>query len=484
MSHLRSIPALLFALLMVVPLPFLPEFGGANSSTRLMLTAALVDEGSTRIDRHSTLTIDKARVGDHYYSDKAPGMALLAVPAYAVGRAVAPKGTEALFQLTSPLDILPRSTMLIWRAIAWTTGGILMALAGVAIYRMGLRIGGDRRAALMASISVCLATPVLGWSTQFFGHVGAGAALAIAFSLCTGIKYGPGLLSAGSRATLVGAALSLAVTIEYTAGGAAMLIALYALWHITALPGRKAWRLFALGFAAALVAALPILFYHFISFGSPFSVGYSSVVGFEGMDQGFLGLTTPNMTVLGKIIYGFQRGILWLSPLLVLVPVGIWLGLRRRDPKEVDARGETLLCLSVIVYYFLLNASYYYWSGGSSVGPRHTIPAVFFAALPLLWLWKSWQGNARTALQGLFAISLFFSLACASMTMVVPGRMRFPLKDPILENLLTDQNVFFRMQNWGLPPILVFGAWLVVSLGLLWLLWRATANSQSMSASG
>ena len=69
--HLTAM--LLFLLLMTLPLPFLPEFGGANSATRLMLTGALVEEGSTEIDRHATLTVDKALVGDHYYSDKARG---------------------------------------------------------------------------------------------------------------------------------------------------------------------------------------------------------------------------------------------------------------------------------------------------------------------------------------------------------------------------------------------------------------------------
>ncbi|MEM7291723.1 MAG: hypothetical protein AAF412_15365, partial [Pseudomonadota bacterium] len=64
MSQTRLIPALLFILLLMVPLPFLPEFGGANSSTRLMLTGALVNNGTTRIDEHAELTVDKALVGE------------------------------------------------------------------------------------------------------------------------------------------------------------------------------------------------------------------------------------------------------------------------------------------------------------------------------------------------------------------------------------------------------------------------------------
>ena len=479
MTESRFIPVLLFLLLMVVPLPFMPEFGGANSSTRLMLTGALVDEGTTRIDRHADMTVDKAQIGDAFYSDKAPGMALLAVPAYAVGRALTPDGAAMVFSLTEPLDELPRATMMIWRMISWTTGGLLMALAGVALYRMGLRMGGSARAAVMASLSVCLATPVLGWSVQFFGHVGAGAALAIAFALSTGLGRDRIWLPPGWRAVLAGAALSLAVSIEYTAAPAAMMVALYALWRLTHLPKATAARLLVQALAAAGVAASPMLIYHWVSFGSPFQVGYSSVVGFEGMQQGFLGLTLPDPVVLWQITFGFRRGILWLSPLLVLVPWGVWLGLRGRAQGGPGMRVEMGLCLAMILYYFLLNASYFYWGGGASVGPRHVMPAVFFMALPLLWLWTCLEGRARQLLQGLFALSLFFSLACAAMTMTVPGGMRFPLKDPVLENLLTDQNVFLRMAQWGLPPTQVFGLWLAVSLGLILIILGATARNLS-----
>lgn len=474
MNASRLTVVLLFALLMAVPLPFLPEFGGANSSTRLMLTGALVEEHTTRIDRHAAMTVDKAQAGDHFYSDKAPGMALLSLPAYAAGRALAPQASDALFRLSEPLDVLPRGTMMIWRAIVWTTGGLLMALAGCALYRMGLRFGASPRAALMASLSVCLATPVLGWSVQLFGHVGAGAALAIGFALSTGLGRGDVWLSAGWRAGLAGVALSLAVSIEYTAAPPALMVALYALWRLTSLERNTALRLLALALVAAFAAAAPMLIYHWISFGSPFRVGYSNVVGFEGMQEGFLGLTAPDPVVLWHIIFGFRRGILWLSPLLVLVPWGIWLGLRAPAKGGPGMQVEMSLCIAMILYYFLLNASYFYWGGGASVGPRHTMPAVFFMTLPLLWLWNSLQGRARQLLQGLFALSLFFSLACAVMTMAVPGGMRFPLKDPILENLLTGQNAFFRMANWGLSPALVFVVWLGLCGCLAALLARRT----------
>lgn len=473
---LRWLTALLFFLLMLVPLPFLPEYGGANSTTRLMLTAAIVEERSTQIDRYAPLTVDKAEFDGHFYSDKAPGMALLALPSYALGRALSPDGAAQLFRFDQPLDDLPRTTMLLYRAIVWLTGGLLMAAAGTAMFRMGLRLGGTPRIAFLASASMCLATPVLGWSLQFFGHVGAGAALALAFALSTGFGRSPTLLGPQMRALVAGAALSLAVSIEYTAAPAAVMVALYAAHRLFVVGHPQALRLFLLALGSALVAAAPMLFYHWVSFGNPFHVGYSSVVGFEGMEEGLLGLTLPDPKVLWEIIFGLKRGILWLSPLLILIPLGIWRGLRVPRPGQSGLQAEMLLCLGMILYYFLLNASYFYWHGGASVGPRHALPAVFFMVLPSLVLWQELRGWIRWAMRGLFALSLFFSLATASVTMIVPTGMRFPLKDPVLEGLLGPQNVFARYDSWGLSGSMILILWGLTCVALASFIWRMTAR--------
>lgn len=471
------ISVLLFILLLVLPLPFLPEYGGANSSTRLMLVDAIVRDGSTQVDRYAELTGDKAEHDGHFYSDKAPGMSLLAVPIYAVGRAFSGGDTEDLFRFSDPITDLPFRSVLLYRVIVWLTGGAMMALAGVALFRMCLRLGASAQSALLASLSVCVATPFLGWSVQFFGHVGAGSSLALAFALSTGIGREDTWLSAPVRAVVAGAALSIAVTIEYTAAPPAIMVALYALWRLHFLPARTALTLLAVALGASLVTALPLLIYHTVSFGGPFKIGYSSVIGFEGMQQGFLGLTLPDPTVLWRIIFGFKRGILWLSPLMVLVPWGIWIGLRQPHDSKDGIKAEMILCLSVILYYFLLNASYFYWDGGSSVGPRHTIPSMPFMALPFLCLWTMLQGRLRIAALSLFGLSVFFSIASASMSMTTNTSWRFPIKDPILENLLTHQNVFFKYAEWGISPLFVFGIWLVLCLGLFSALWRRATNT-------
>ena len=61
--------------------------GGWNQNTRFALTRAVVERGQLSIDGFHLATGDKALRDGHYYSDKAPGAAWLAVPAYALARA-------------------------------------------------------------------------------------------------------------------------------------------------------------------------------------------------------------------------------------------------------------------------------------------------------------------------------------------------------------------------------------------------------------
>src|SRR5919202_2991899 len=59
-----------------------------NEYSRYDMVLALVDHHTTQIDRYHENTGDEAFFNGHYYSDKAPGSSLLAVPTYALLRDV------------------------------------------------------------------------------------------------------------------------------------------------------------------------------------------------------------------------------------------------------------------------------------------------------------------------------------------------------------------------------------------------------------
>ena len=60
----------------------------AQDTSRLALTESIVLRGHVDIDPYWQLTTDRAFQGGHWYSDKAPGVSLLAVPILEAVRAV------------------------------------------------------------------------------------------------------------------------------------------------------------------------------------------------------------------------------------------------------------------------------------------------------------------------------------------------------------------------------------------------------------
>src|SRR5947209_5942905 len=71
-----------FLLAFVVYAYFLPRWADWNIDSRFDLTRAIVDVHSLRIDRFHFNTWDKAVYQGHFYSDKAPGTAVLGAVVY------------------------------------------------------------------------------------------------------------------------------------------------------------------------------------------------------------------------------------------------------------------------------------------------------------------------------------------------------------------------------------------------------------------
>jgi hypothetical protein len=202
-----------------------------------------------------------------------------------------------------------------------------------------------------------------------------------------------------------------------------------------------------------VLGLLPLLVYDQLAFGSPFTLGYSKVVGFGGMQQGFFGITWPHPSILVELLFGLYRGLLPLSPVLVLVPVGLYV--MWREPNTRIAAGAILF---VLCSFFWINASYYYWNGGWSTGPRHLVPMLPLCCLALAFAWPRafW---ARTVALVLLAASLVLSLICAVAGMFAPSDFSNPLIDFLLPRFLTPVKLLR-----SLPIVLVW-----IAFGLLFL---------------
>jgi hypothetical protein len=76
------------------------------------------------------------------------------------------------------------------------------------------------------------------------------------------------------------------------------------------------------------------------------------------------------------LIFSFNKGIVFYAPLLVLVPVGLWVMRRSQG-------GEAMLIAGATLAYICLFAKFYNWGGGWSWGPRYLMPMVPLLMVPV-----------------------------------------------------------------------------------------------------
>ncbi|WP_294275487.1 hypothetical protein [uncultured Sphingomonas sp.] len=428
-----------------------------NNATRLFAAIRMVENGTATIDPFAPLTIDKAQFGAHAYLDKAPGMTLMALPAVALTDFVT--GDRAEHHVLSSVDPGFVDYLKLRTRVAAATGSALLtAIAAVLLFDLALGLTGSAGAALFAALGYALGTPIWGYSTTLLGHASVAALFVIALAA----------VARGGGRSLVVAGLSLgwAVVIEYQAVLAGAAIGLWALWRHRVDP--KALVPFL---AAGLVGLSPLFAYNLFAFGTPFRIGYSGVVGFEGMNQGLFGLTVPRIAVLREILVGPMRGIVWVAPVLVLAPIGLW-----RLAEDRATRGMALTAGGVAIVALLVNAAYVYWDGGNATGPRHAMPMAGVLALGLAPVWAMaralWQ---RAALALLLAGSIAINLTIASAEIFAPPTFRWAWWQAVMQQrFLVGDLRTIPSDWWGWTTWNGLYLWAAVAIPLaVWLVQRA-----------
>jgi hypothetical protein len=401
-----------------------------NVQSRITLTLSMVEDRTLSINKFHRFTDDLALFNGNYYSDKAPGMAFSAVPIVIITRAVLRASGD-----TGPSIWKDKLTPRFDNYVYWSTvftSGLMTALAALGLYFLALRIGASTAGAIFAMLAFGLATPAWGWATFFFGHAVAGSCLFLGLAAIIYWVHGPvNRRREVLLGFLAGALLAWAVVVEFTALPAAIIIATYGAVSMLRWPRNRFLRGSASAVVGAILFSIPLLGYNAIVFDSPFRVGYGSVPGFEGMNEGFFGLGYPKADVLYRLIFPQYRGILWYGPIIILAPIAIYL-LWRSTPY----RGLAIAISLIGIYYFLMNASYYYWDGGGSTGPRHLTPMLPFLCLPLGILWSRVHATFKPVLLGLLFLSFLVSFISAAVDMASHPQYRYPLFDYLIPGFL------------------------------------------------
>jgi hypothetical protein len=362
-----------------------------NQTSHYDLLQALYHE-QTSIDPYEKNTGDKVVYKGHWYSARAPGLALFVMPWYTVLNAV----DASRWAEESPAE--PRDDELIYLIGLWGNvlpGLLLLLLVRGAAERLQPGFGAA------TAVTLGLGTLVLPLSTLLFSHVFTAFLGFAAFTMLMRERDGP------PRAWLTaaaGLAIGYAIASEYPLALLGGVLGLYLLSRRDALTPLGVLRRGGAYAAGVLVGIVPLALYNLAAFHSLTHVAYANV---PQQHQGFFGITAPSLRVAATLL-GDSRGLLTLAPVLVMGGLGT-IALYRRG-----RRAEALVIVGVCLLYLTYNSGYYLPFGGSSPGPRFLTTLVPFLALPIAIAFGRWPGPT-------------IALAAASVTCAVLATIAHPL---------------------------------------------------------
>ena len=362
-----------------------------NQTSHFDLVRSLNDEGTT-IDAFQQNTGDKVFYKGHFYSARAPGLALFALPFYDTL-----KGLDAE-RWTRISEAQHGEDEMIYLVGLWgnVLPGLLLLLL---VYRVAERFEPGFGAA--SAVALGLGTMVLPLSTLLFSHVFTAFLGFAAFALMLRERDGP---PSPSLLALAGLAMGYAVASEYPLFFVALVLGLYLLSRADALTPRRVLTRAGAYIAGGVVGIVPLLLYNHYAFHSWTHLAYSDV---PRQQHGFFGIGLPSLKVLATLLLD-SRGLLTISPVLIMAVLGTVLLYRRGKRAEALTIGGICLC------YVGYNSGYYLPFGGGFMGPRFLTTMLPFLAVPLGIAFKRFPGPT-------------IALAAVSITTTVIATITHPL---------------------------------------------------------
>lgn len=324
----------------------------------------------TNIDPYQENTGDKVFYKGHWYSARAPGLALFALPFYDTLNGL---GAEKWARKSEALRGEDEMVYLIglWGNVL--PGLLLLVLVWQVAERFEPGFG------VAAAVSLGLGTIVLPLSTLLFSHVFTAFLGFAAFALMLRERDGP---PAPSLLAVAGLLMGYAVASEYPLFFVAAVLGLYLLSRRDALTPRRVFTRAGAYIAGGVVGVVPLLLYNHYAFHSWTHLAYSDV---PRQQKGFFGIGAPSLKVLATLLFD-SRGLLTISPALILGAIGAVMLYRRGKRAEALTIGGVCLC------YVGYNSGYYLPFGGGFMGPRFLTTMLPFLAAPIAIAFKRFPG--------------------------------------------------------------------------------------------
>ncbi len=404
--------------------------GRGNYAPQFALTRSIIERGRLDVGGYPT-GADIIHHNGKLFSSKAPGNALIAVPAF--------------FVFFNTLPLLDLAEWLVEHLTVYLTTictvSLFTVLTAILLYLVMMKITRNPLTALMSALGYGLATLAFPYATMFFTHQTSSFLCFMGFFLVFSMTARDEQRPRVWLLILAGFISGMAVVTEHGTLLIIVLLTLYAFWRLE----KKLmvfW--FILG---GLLAAGVLMGYNYFAYGDPFFVSYKAYAvsensAFSAHQKGFMGITYPKLDVLYRITLHPQRGLFYINPFLITMFPGLlflWFNKQYRK--------ETILVLATIVVYFAFNASYgdciIYWGGGACAGPRIIVPMIPFAMIAVGMFFH----RIKILFPVLFIPSLLIMLMTASVNPILDYKYYNPLLQLLVPSFLDGD---FSIHTYGI----------------------------------
>jgi hypothetical protein len=369
---------------------------GANQNAHLALVTAFA-HGTPRIDPYRNWSGDVSYLDGHYYTAKAPGLALATLPWYLGLEAAGLRIKGPPPSVAWPTAQFDMPTTAVWEVGVFGATLPAFILLLLVLFVAGRLIPGYGMAAVLtvgtASLFAILAT-------MFFAHALSACIGFAVFAVLFHERRGPPRLALVAAA---GVLAGLGAVVEFPLAIVALVCGIYGILRTDRVRRATAY---AGGF---VIGILPLLAFNAWAVGSPTELAYTNVIIQRGASghavlgknaSGFFGVGVPSLRAAAELLFA-GHGLLVLSPVLALAAVGL-VALWRSG-----SRAEALAAGSIAVLFLIYDASYYLPYGGFPAGPRFLVPSIPFLAIGVAAAWRAFPGLTVT----LFLASLIVTTA-------------------------------------------------------------------------
>ncbi|MDD5570215.1 MAG: hypothetical protein PHD97_03565 [Bacteroidales bacterium] len=335
-----------------------------NPVSRALPVFTFAESRTLIIDKYAEQTIDKSKVGNHFYSDKAPLPTFLAIPFYELIK------TLGLTKVSN--DAGKKFPVYVWRPMGMYDSRQLMFPEIIPLLILGGFLFGSLPFVLIVMLTFSALrklklsfSPVLlvmlsfygsflfVFSGTYFNHVFAALLLLLSYIELKNRKF-----------FLSGIWLGLAFLSEYP------VIIAAPVWFILILIKERKIKFPVFFAAGVLPSGILICVYNFFVSGNAFKMlnAYHAHEAYKELSNNY-GFSFPSFESLWGLSFSSTMGIFVFAPVLFII--GYYLIYTFIKDKTFKEKIKTSYIAIFSILFFLVIASFFTWWGGWSYGPRY-----------------------------------------------------------------------------------------------------------------